>query len=106
VRAVWFQTVQGYSATFSGLQMLAFMMSLIIASMVAGGVMSKTGVACCCVRVRALCHARAGAVFTLCTRRYLPTAAVDRQCADAYRVRHACCVVIARVLTVAVTDTV
>jgi len=40
---VWFQTVQDYDATHSGLQMLAFMLSLIISSMVSGGVMTKTG---------------------------------------------------------------
>jgi EmrB/QacA subfamily drug resistance transporter len=40
---VWFQTVRFYSATDSGIEMLALMLSLIVASIIAGGLMTKTG---------------------------------------------------------------
>lgn len=40
---VWFQTVRLYSATDSGVQLLALMFSLIVASIISGGIMSKTG---------------------------------------------------------------
>jgi len=40
---VWFQEVQGFSATDSGLQMLALMLSLILSSMASGIFMTKTG---------------------------------------------------------------
>lgn len=40
---VWFQSVRFYSATDSGIEMLALMLSLITASIIAGGLMTKTG---------------------------------------------------------------
>jgi EmrB/QacA subfamily drug resistance transporter len=40
---VWFQSVRFYTATDSGIEMLALMLSLITASIIAGGLMTKTG---------------------------------------------------------------